>query len=102
MFWTRWRLNEWGKWARGGMPGISTCSPMAFSSRGSHHSNEMPEHIAQVDRVILSAPQPERSVLICFYSKSGPMHEKARQLGLDRWKFKRVLVRGESYVENNL
>jgi hypothetical protein len=104
MLWTRLRLLAWGRWARGGLPGLPTMSNIekARVGRGGTENMEMPPHIAEVDVVICRAPQPEKSVLITYYSKSGPLAEKAQMLHMDRWSFKRALVSGESYVESNL
>ena len=104
MLWTRLRLAAWGRWARGGLPGLPTMSNIekARAGRGGTESMEMPPHIAEVDVVICRAPQPEKSVLITYYSKSGFLAEKARMLHMDRSAFKRLLLRGESYVESNL
>jgi len=74
----------------------------ARSGRGGSPSMEMPAHIAEVDHVICTAPQPEKSVLITFYAKEGRMIEKAKMLQMSYWKFKRTLLAAESYVDSIL
>ena len=102
--WTRIRLHIWGRWARGGLPGLPTESPMLRWHTGDrgYESSEMPTDIAEVDHAVCIAPPKEKSVLIVFYCQHGPLTEKAARLAMDRWTFKRALARAESFVDQNL
>lgn len=104
MIWTRLRLAQWGRWARGGLPTLPTMSNIekARCGRGGTECMEMPAHIAEVDHVICAAPQPEKSVLITYYAKEGRLGDKAKMVQMDRWRFKRILRQAESYVESVL
>jgi hypothetical protein len=103
MNWTEYRLTEWGRWAKGGMPGLPTASNWEIVQQGhGFESHVMPTHIEEVDKVVCIAPQPEKSVLIHFYAKTGAFNEKAKMLGMNRWRFKRILDRARSFVDNHL
>lgn len=100
MIYARIRLMDWGRWARGELPTMPTMSTIekARIGRGGKPNYEMPPHIAEVDKIVCNAPQPEKEVLIKFYTREGSFLEKAVAARMTRWRFKRVLVRAESYV----
>lgn len=104
MIYTRLLLTDWGRWAKGALPEMPTMSSIekARIGRGGKPSYEMPAHIAEVDKIVCHAPQPEKSVLIAFYTRSDALHLKALSCRMNRWRFRRVLQRAESYVEIHL
>lgn len=98
---TRRRLKEWGKWACGGEPVLSSMFRAMFG-RGPAIMGEMPSHIQEIDHIVCTARPELRSVLIKVYAGGGTMHDKACELGLDRITLKRRCERAEYYVHSRL
>jgi hypothetical protein len=98
---TRLRLREWGAWARGGEPTLSSMFRAMFG-RGGRPNEAMPEHIQEIDHIVCIAPGEIRIVLIKFYGSSGTYAEKAQELGLDQRTFKRRIDRADYFVHSSL
>ena len=98
---TRRRLKEWGLWACGGEPALSSMWRSMFG-RGAQDLREMPQHIQEIDHIICSSPSDIRAILIKFYTTSGSYYEKAEALGLDKRTFKRRLDRADYYANSRL
>jgi hypothetical protein len=98
---TRRRLKEWGKWACGGEPGLSSMFRAMFG-RGAAIAGEMPPQIQEIDHIVCTARPELRIVLIKVYSSGGTMSDKAIELGLDRITLKRRTERAEYYVHSRL
>lgn len=73
-----------------------------FNGRGAQDLREMPDHIAEVDHVVCTAPPDIRIMLIKFYGSRGTYYEKAVALGLDKRTFKRRLDRADYYAHSLL
>jgi hypothetical protein len=98
---TRGRLKEWGKWASGGEPGLSSMFRAMFG-RGGAIAGEMPVHIQEIDHIVCTARPELRIVLIKVYAAGGTMSDKAIELGLNRITLKRRCERAEYYVHSRL
>jgi hypothetical protein len=98
---TRRRLKEWGKWAAGGEPSMSSMFKAMFG-RGAQDLREMPEHIQEVDHIVCISPGDVRVILIKFYSSGGTYAEKAISLGIETRDFKRRIDRADYYVHSLL
>ena len=98
---TRRRLKEWGLWACGGEPSLSSMFK-AMNGRGAQDLREMPPHIQEVDHIICTCPPDIRAILIKFYTSGGSYYDKAVALGLDKRTFKRRLDRADYYVHSRL
>ena|ERR1700689_2508427 len=98
---TRMRLREWGVWARGGEPKLSSMFRVMFG-RGGRPNEAMPAHIQEIDHIVCCAPGDIRIVLIKFYGTSGTYAEKAQLLGFDVRSFKRRIDRADYYVHSTL
>ena len=98
---TRYRLKEWGAWARGGYPSVGSMFQAIFGSPGDG-LGDMPKHIQEVDVIVCRAEPESRVVLINVYGMGGSFREKALALGIDRRTLKRRLERAEWYVNTTL
>jgi hypothetical protein len=103
-WWVKRRLAWWGRWARTGLPTLPTmcATEKARTGRGGTPNDEMPDDVAEVDRVVCQAPRHIKIVMIVYYAQTGHVQEKANRLGLSRWQFRRLLDQGESFVAMNL
>lgn len=99
---TRRRLKEWGTWACGGEPTLSSMFKAIRGGRGAQDLREMPAHIGEIDHIVCCAPADIRAILIKFYCTGGSYYEKAMALGLDKRTFKRRLDRADYYVHSDL
>lgn len=102
---TEFRLRQWGKYARGGLPSLPTINILekARIGPGGHPDTApMPPAVEEIDLLVRKAEPKHKQVLIVFYAQSGYLIEKARRLEMDRWKFKRILGNAQSYIESNL
>jgi hypothetical protein len=98
---TRRRLKEWGLWACGGEPQLSSMFRSMFG-RGAQDLREMPPHISEIDHIICIAPRDIRAILIKFYGQGGTIQDKAISAGMDRRTFRRRVERGEWFVNSEL
>jgi hypothetical protein len=98
---TRRRLKEWGIWACGGEPQLSSMFRSMFG-RGAQDLREMPPHIQQIDHIICIAPPDIRHALIKFYGTGGTFQDKAISFGLDRKSLRRKIDRADYYVHSTL
>lgn len=101
---TRRRLSEWGRWAKGGLPSMPTMSSTekARIGRGGTPNLDMPPDIAEVDIIVCRADPAQRLILIVHYVQAGTLGEKAARLNLSRHSFRRHLDRAEWYVNSAL
>lgn len=98
---TRRRLKEWGVWACGGEPQLSSMF-RSMLGRGAQDLREMPPHIQEIDHIICRAPPDIRHLLIKFYGTGGTFQDKAIRLGLDRRSLRRRIDRADYYVHSCL
>lgn len=98
---TRRRLKEWGTWACGGEPSLSSMFKAMFG-RGAQDLREMPAYAQEIDHIVCCAPPDIRIVLIKFYGTGGTIQDKAIQLGLDRRTLGRRVDRADWYVNSEL
>lgn len=98
---TRRRLKEWGTWACGGEPSLSSMFKSMFG-RGAQDLREMPDWISEVDHIVCCAPADLRIILIKFYGTGGTIQDKAISLGLDRRTLGRRVDRADWYVNSEL
>lgn len=98
---TRRRLKEWGIWACGGDPSVSSMFKVMFG-RGAQNLTEMPPHIQEIDHLICIAPPDIRAVLIKFYTAGGTIEDKAISLGIARRTLMRRVDRADWYVNSAL
>ena len=98
---TRHRLKEWGAWARGGEPTLSSMFRAMFG-RGGRPNDQMPAHIQQIDHIVCISPPDIRIVLIKFYGTSGSYADKAFILGVDVRTLKRRIDRADYFVHSQL
>jgi hypothetical protein len=98
---TRRRLKEWGLWACGGEPQLSSMFRSMFG-RGAQDLREMPPHIAEIDHIICCAPPDIRHLLIKFYGTAGTFTDKSIVLGLDKKTLRRRVDRADYYVHSSL
>ena len=98
---TRRRLKEWGLWACGGEPSLSSMFK-AMNGRGAQDLRELPPHIQEIDHIVCTCPPDIRAILIKFYTSSGSYLDKAQAMGLDKRTFKRRLDRADYYVNSRL
>ena len=94
---TRHRLKEWGQWARGGFPIVSSMFHGLFGSKGAD-PGDMPKHIQEIDHIVCVADKEIRIILVSVYGMGGSFREKALTLGVDRMTLKRRLERAEWHV----
>ncbi|HEX4605383.1 MAG TPA: hypothetical protein VH724_15390 [Candidatus Angelobacter sp.] len=98
---TRRRLKEWGCWACGGDPSVSSMFKVMFG-RGSQSLTYMPDHIQEIDHIICTSPPDIRAILIKFYTQGGTIQDKAISIGLDRRTLMRRVDRADWYVHSRL
>jgi hypothetical protein len=101
---TRRRLSDWGRWAKGGLPSMPTMSSTekARIGRGGTPNLDMPPDIAEIDNIICRAEAAHKLILIVFYVQAGALGDKAARLNLSRHSFRRHLDRAEWYVNSAL
>jgi hypothetical protein len=98
---TRDRLKEWGRWASGGVPTVGSMF-RALYGRGGEPHDEMPLPVQEIDLIVCRAQPRDRSTLIGFYSRSGTLSDKAREMAIPRGTLRRRLERAEWYVNSCL
>ena len=98
---TRRRLKEWGAWARGGEPTVSSMWNSMFG-RGAQVLGETPLYIREVDLIVCRAEVIHRAVLIQFYTRSGGIRDKALFLGIPTMTFHDRVRQAEWYVNSEL
>jgi hypothetical protein len=99
---TRRRLKEWGLWACGGEPSLSSMFKGIFGMRGGYDLGETPAHIQEIDHLVCVAPAAIRAILIKFYGSRGTIEEKAARAELDRRTFMRRVDRADWHVNSEL
>jgi len=98
---TRRRLKEWGLWACGGEPQLSSMWRSMFG-RGGEDLREMPPHIAEIDHIVCCAPNDIRAVLIKFYGQGGSFADKCIALCLDKKSLRKRVERADYHVNSAL
>ena len=98
---TRHRLKEWGKWASGGTPAIASMFNALFGF-GGKDPMIMPDHIQEIDVIVLRADLIHRGVLIQVYTKGGSLRNKALIMGIPVSTLKEHLDAAEWYVNTEL
>lgn len=98
---TRRRLKEWGRWACGGEPSLSSMFK-SMLGRGGGDFRETPAHIEEVDLIVRKGPANVRAILIKFYTQNGTFVDKALSLGLSRHSLRKRIEHAEYYVNQCL
>ena len=99
---TRRRLKEWGRWACGDEPCLSSNFKTEAGSRGVQDLRELPPHIAEVDHIVCTAAPSMRRILCGFYGSSGTYADKADRLQMDPRDLQRAIDRADYYVHSRL
>lgn len=99
---TRADLAEWGKWARGGLPTVSSMFAAIMGGPRGAPVIDPPEYIDRIDTIVRKAEPDDRQILVVRYCWKGSGKEKSRMLGLPQRAYYYKLERAEWYVHTEL
>jgi hypothetical protein len=83
--WIRLKLYQWGRASRvsgGGYPTMSTTEKARIGRGGVFQGPNLPDDLAEVDRVIATAPPQHKLILVEIYTKEGDYRAHAVRLRL--------------------
>ncbi len=105
--WTRVRLSQWGYWCRHGGVYLGLPRAAAFThanegARGTDGGRDMPDDLAELDRIVAQMPHLHRQPIMAYYVREGPLWFRALSVGCSpRTLCRRVQV-AEQWIDRRL